>query len=229
MGADARQIFRPTREWAVARTVEFVPMRYARLVCASPFVVGPMLVAAPSARAADRVCEQLARDFLVPGTVEQRRLDRELALAAEKGCVAILRERLGRGASPRARDRTGRTALHHAARGAKEETARLLLEAGADLAAPDLAGSTPFLLASELDQVDVVRFLLEHGAPVDRPGRSGLTPLAAVFNGNERLVALLLEHGADPGWRDREGLGLAELAAEPAIAERAPRTQSAPK
>lgn len=40
------------------------------------FVLGLMLVAAPSSRAADRVCDQVARDFLVAGAVEQRRLDR---------------------------------------------------------------------------------------------------------------------------------------------------------
>ena len=46
------------------------------------------------------------------------------------------------------------------------------------------------------------------GAEVDKANRRGTTPLtAAVFNGNERLVRLLLEAGAEPGVIDATGKG----------------------
>jgi hypothetical protein len=58
-----------------------------------------------------------------------------------------------------------------------QETARLLLEAGADAAVADARGSTPLMAAVMLGDVELIELLLEHGADpnaADHEGRSAL-------------------------------------------------------
>ena len=48
--------------------------------------------------------------------------------------------------------------------------------------------------------------MVAHGAEINLPGRSGITPVAAAaYMGNEPLVRLLLEKGADPNVVDATG------------------------
>jgi ankyrin repeat protein len=70
----------------------------------------------------------------------------------------------------------------------------LLQAAGVD---PD--GTTALHWAAYHDRIDEVRVLLGKGAKADVANRFGSTPLSlACRNGNEAMVALLLEAGADP-------------------------------
>jgi uncharacterized protein len=75
-----------------------------------------------------------------------------------------------------------------------------LLARGAD---PELAndrGQTPLQGAAFKGDVEVARALLDGGAAVDSAGGGGETPLAwARLFQRDRLAALLLERGADPG------------------------------
>jgi len=119
----------------------------------------------------------------------------------------------------------GETLLHLAARFGHVETARLLVERGLalDLGAPsprwelhggildplirlrlssdfDFAkdGDTALHRAAEAGRTEVVRFFLARGADVEGFGRA-TTPLRdATTGGHHDVVALLLEHGADP-------------------------------
>src|SRR5687768_10585755 len=117
----------------------------------------------------------------------------------------------------------GYTALHYAAleggyaarvarargRGAPDleryrETARALLDVGADPGAVADDGTTPLALAATADDSALVRILLERGAPPRRPAELGedepwMSPLvAAVSADNDAIARILLDAGADP-------------------------------
>src|SRR4051794_33450648 len=120
--------------------------------------------------------------------------------AAALGEVERLRELLG--ADPtlaQARSDDDFTALHYAAFFDGPDTARLLVEHGADVNAfaDNELGVHPLNSAAAARNVEVARILLEHGADAGAPTRSGYTPLdAAAENGDEALTELLRSHGA---------------------------------
>lgn len=114
----------------------------------------------------------------------------------------------------------GYTPLGLAAHFGHEETAALLLQAGAD---PNLRGSDgkldnmPLHAAIAGNHINLVRLLLDHGGGIDSPcegeWRKGFTPLhvAAHFNRVE-IAKLLLERGANPALSHAGGLTPANYA-----------------
>jgi uncharacterized protein len=120
--------------------------------------------------------------------------------AASLGRAERLRELLGADpALAQARSDDDFTALHYAAFFDGPETARLLVEHGADVNAfadNDL-GVHPLNSAAAAGQREVAAILLEHGADPNAPTRRGFTPLdAAHANGDEKLAEVLRSHGA---------------------------------
>jgi len=137
--------------------------------------------------------EDAARAF-----TEGRELD--VFEAAALGRADRLRELLeGDPALARARSDDDFTPLHYAAFFDGPETARVLLEHGADVNAfadNDL-GVRPLNSAAAAGQSDVAALLLEHGADPNAPTRRGFTPLAAARErGDQKLAELLRSHGA---------------------------------
>ncbi len=109
----------------------------------------------------------------------------------------------------------GSTPLLFAARAGDVESARLLLDAGADLHDTAADGNVPLVIAAHSGHASLAAFLLERGADVDA-APLGYTALhAAVLRGELRdrrvrnadpsaglpLVETLLAHGADPNAR----------------------------
>lgn len=109
----------------------------------------------------------------------------------------------------------GSTPLLFAARAGDVDTARLLLDAGADLHDTAADGNVPLVIAAHSGHATLAAFLLERGADVDA-APLGYTALhAAVLRGVLRdrrvpntdpaaglpLVEILLAHGADPNPR----------------------------
>ena len=109
----------------------------------------------------------------------------------------------------------GSTPLLFAARAGDVESARLLLDAGADLRDTAADGNVPLVMAAHSGHATLAAFLLERGAGVDA-APLGYTALhAAVLRGVLRdrrvrntdpaaglpLVETLLAHGADPNAR----------------------------
>jgi uncharacterized protein len=96
----------------------------------------------------------------------------------------------------------GFTALHLAVFGKQEEAARLLIERGADvdaLATGSIARVRPLGTAAFVRSVPLARLLLDAGADVNGEGEGGFTALdSAKQSGDEELVRLLLERGAEP-------------------------------
>ena len=124
-----------------------------------------------------------------------------------------------------ARDTFGRDALHYAALRNDVEAALRLLSEGADPSAADKAGLTPLHFAAQAYSLEVARLPVQAGANVSAEDRYGNTPLGrAVFEseGRGELIALLLEHGADPRKPNKTGqtpLGLARLVANYDVAQ----------
>ena len=116
----------------------------------------------------------------------------------------------------------GMTPLLYAARDGRMETARILLEAGAEVNLPDANEITPLIIAITNNHPDVARFLVERGADIKAADWYGRTPLwaavetrnmdldnASFENGIDRapyvdLIQFLLERGADPNARMKE-------------------------
>jgi len=62
-----------------------------------------------------------------------------------------------------------------------------------------IGGRTPLHIAARWHRIDEARFLLDRGAPVDAHEGNSYTPLGlAAESGDKSMVALLLEHGANP-------------------------------
>jgi ankyrin len=116
----------------------------------------------------------------------------------------------------------GMTPLLYAARDGRLETARMLLDAGADINGRDANDITPLIAAITNNHPDVARFLIGRGADVTATDWYGRTPLwAAVETRNMdkdnatfensidrapflELIQVLLDKGADPNARTKE-------------------------
>lgn len=96
----------------------------------------------------------------------------------------------------------GFTPLHLAAFFRRPETARLLVERGADVdafARNEEIRVTPLHSAVAARQEETAALLLERGADPNARQNGGFMPLhGAAQHGDEVLVELLLRHGADP-------------------------------
>ena len=117
----------------------------------------------------------------------------------------------------------GFTALHLAVFAEQEGAARILITHGADVnvvSTSSIARVPPLGTAAFVRSVPLARLLLDAGADVDGRGEGGFTALhSAAQNGDEELVRLLLEHGADPGVATRDGMRPADLAANERVRE----------
>lgn len=148
-----------------------------------------------------------------------------LALAAQEGHDAIIQLLLNFEADVDGHP-GGRSPVASATQNGRLSSLELLLAAGAD---PDLAsdGFPPIVIAAQRGNAEAIRILAVAGADLDMGQSSdGVTALHwAAYNGDEPLVILLLELGADRTVQDKHGrfprdiaverghLGIAELLA----------------
>ncbi|XP_061845342.1 ankyrin repeat and SOCS box protein 3 isoform X1 [Colius striatus] len=102
----------------------------------------------------------------------------------------------------------GMCALHLSARHGALESARVLLEAGADPNEVTNEATTPLFLAVENGHVDMAKFLLQRGANVQGPHSwSGWNSLhTAAFQGFTEIMKILLESGASKESKDDFGI-----------------------
>jgi ankyrin repeat protein len=92
----------------------------------------------------------------------------------------------------------GETALMFAARNGDIESSKLLVAAGANVNDTDAWGVSATTLAAHSGFTDIVLFLLDRGADpnVEGPGFTALHE--AIERRDEKMVAALLDHGANP-------------------------------
>jgi ankyrin repeat protein len=143
--------------------------------------------------------------FLLSNGADAHRRDNEgrvpLLVACWKGHLGVVRvlvQHMGE-LVLQATDDEGKTALHWAAIGGREEMATFLLSNGAQANIRDNEGRIPLIAASSGGHLGVVRLLLQHtGAQgleeTDKKGRTALHWSAT--EGHEEVVAFLLEKGA---------------------------------
>ncbi len=98
-------------------------------------------------------------------------------------------------------DAGGFTALLFAARHGDSESARLLLDAGADLEGPAADGNSPLVLAAVSGNARLAEFLLARGADPHAAGAGYNALHAAVLRADADLLRALLAAGADPNAR----------------------------
>ncbi|MDR2180493.1 MAG: ankyrin repeat domain-containing protein [Synergistaceae bacterium] len=128
--------------------------------------------------------------------------------------ASLISALLAAGASVNVRTAEGVTPLiHTAAYGRSSDVVRELISAGADVNAGSRQegrkGWTPlfYALASPYRNLGIVRELVSSRAEVDILMPNGTTPLflAVTFEDDPAFAELLLDAGADPSRRDREG------------------------
>ncbi|XP_047457909.1 ankyrin repeat domain-containing protein 50 isoform X2 [Mugil cephalus] len=145
-----------------------------------------------------------------------------LRSAAWGGHSEAVRLLLDAGADVDGCDSEGRTALRAAAWGGHDEIVLTLLEYQAQVDKADSKGRTPLIAAAYMGHHESVEILLDHNAKVDLAdgdGRTALSvaalcvPTAAGIKGFGEVASQLLEHGADPGHRDHDGMTPLLLAA----------------
>ncbi len=123
-----------------------------------------------------------------------------LMYAVFYGDASMVRLLLDQGANPNIANDAGATALMWAA-GDLEKT-RLLVDHGADVNARSDGGRTPLMItAGRGGSGAAVKFLLEHGANPSATAPGLVAPLSvlseAASTGDEAVVEMLIEHGAD--------------------------------
>ena len=121
--------------------------------------------------------------------------DEELFEAVIDGDTARVRELLGRGANPNAKDRYGNTPLHVAAAWGYADVVKMLLDHYAYVNARDNSGATPLHRAAAYGRADIARLLLEHGANPSIRDKDGRTPLdIARGRGHEEVARVIEEY-----------------------------------
>jgi ankyrin repeat protein len=133
--------------------------------------------------------------------------DRDLILAAQAGNTMAIQSLLADGASLKARDADGRTALIAAVYAHMGAAARLLIQAGADVNLQDNAQNSAFLLAAIQGDAETVRLALAHGANVRATNADGDTALIpAARRGYVEVVNELVKAGVPPDATNNLGL-----------------------
>ncbi len=96
------------------------------------------------------------------------------------------------------------------------ELAEAAIQAGANVNAQDSLGDTALHQLATTDSLcdlELAELLLAKGARCDMPDQAGKTPLYyAVDNDHERLIRLLVEHGANPRRENNDGVSPLQLA-----------------
>ena len=109
------------------------------------------------------------------------------------------------------------TALHFAAFFAQPETARLLLDHGADVHAvsPTFGNVTPLHSAAAGGSAEIVQLLLAAGADANARQNGGFTALqAAAQSGDAAIARDLLDHGAEVDLLTEDGRSALAIAEE---------------
>jgi ankyrin repeat protein len=139
-----------------------------------------------------------------------------------RGTVAITRDLVRRRAQIDVTDENGATPLMQALFFFRQspttdylDTARVLIEGGADLNAKSQGGHTPLMFAAAVNQDRLVEAMIQRGANVNAENEAGQTALmVAAAHGYVRVVNVLLARGASVTSRTKDGKTALAIAKE---------------
>jgi len=156
--------------------------------------------------------------FLPYGSTEETTA---LHMAAERGMTAEIEALLAHGAQLNAVDGAGETPLYHALCTGNDDAAAVLRKHGG---VEETVGQPIHQAAAAGNTAEVTKLLQDSPQSVDLCDPWQRTPLVlAAACGQEDLVRLLLDQGADPNYRPRRGsltaLGMAAQRGDAAMAE----------
>lgn len=156
-------------------------------------------------------CRQLLERGFDPNTIEPERFDTGLILAVRKKSWKVFATLLSaHGIALDARSRNGDTALMVAAFHGDVVAVNRLIDRGAEINRP---GWTALHYAAASGSLPIVRTLLGHAAYIDAESPNKTTPLMmAARAGHDKVVALLLEEGADVLLKNELGLDAVDFA-----------------
>jgi uncharacterized protein len=118
-----------------------------------------------------------------------------LQMAARHGSIRIVQNLLNAGADVDARDKTGRTALHHAAD--IDTIARLSVDKQPWLNERDRHGIRPLIVGWDREKIEAVQQLLGRGANPNLADAAGRTPLLVAGPTCIRLEAMVTSDRED--------------------------------
>jgi ankyrin repeat protein len=174
-------------------------------------LIGGVLGCAESGRPPSGPAGPSGSRSTAPSPADQSDLDQRLIRAVKANDLALATELIAAGADVNARDAIRDSAFLYAGAEGLDDILRLTLAHGADVASTNRYGGTALIPASEHGHVETVRILIAAGVPVNHVNDLGWTALQeAILLGDggpdhEAVVDLLLDAGADPDIRDREG------------------------
>lgn len=128
--------------------------------------------------------------------------------AALKNRPVMIAYLIKKGLDINAMDDAGGTPLMLAVANNKIEAVKALIAAGADMEKRDSRTMTPLIYAASKDDYEAAKLLLEAGANVNAttsPNKNSAL-MQAAYNGHKDMVALLLQHHADPNLKSAAGL-----------------------
>lgn len=137
-----------------------------------------------------------------------------LHYAAGSGLTGISQLLLTKGAKVNARDISGNTPLHLAARRRRLEVVKLLIKNHADPLLANVIKETPLCSAARAGHLEIVKFLLAKGATkvINKRSVHGETPLhAAAESGSVAIVRLLMQHRASAGTKFMDAVAAGDL------------------
>ncbi len=138
-----------------------------------------------------------------------------LLVACEQGLTDISKQLIAKGSQVHAKvtagDAKGRSAIHMLSYYGEVEAINMLLDQGVDInLMPEGGGLSALHWAVYNDHFRLMRFLVERGAEVNIQATGiyqGRTPLHyTVSGGKARMAEYLLTYGADPLFKDLEGM-----------------------
>ncbi|MFO7735006.1 MAG: ankyrin repeat domain-containing protein [bacterium] len=144
---------------------------------------------------------------------ENHKKQTPLMIASIYNLTEIAKMLINSGANINARDKSGKTALHHSIVNGTE-IFHMLVSNGADLDKKDNKEETPLHYVARFKRKEMFNRLMVENIQLDTSNKNGFTPLAiSIYSKEYKMAKTLIEKGADVKKANSEGVAPLMLAA----------------